>query len=177
MPIEIERRFLVTADGWREHVAWVAELRQAYLLQRDDGLTVRIRSQKQVDQEDQSWLTIKAVPEGPAPAHARLEFEYPIPADHAQELMQRSPWSLEKVRHGLQLPDGEWVLDVFFGKNSPLVIAEVELNSAEDSLTIPPWCGQEVTGVNQLSNAALAFHPWQSWSQEDREPFVSFLPS
>lgn len=120
MPLEIERRFLVSGDGWREHVVWVAELRQGYLLRRDDGLTARIRLQQQLDREHQSWLTIKALPQAGAPANARLEFEYPIPVADAQELLRLAPWCLDKRRHGLRLPDGDWVLDVFSGNNAPL---------------------------------------------------------
>lgn len=168
MPLEIERRFLVSGDGWREHVTWEAELRQGYLLNREDGLTARIRLQQQLNREHQSWLTIKALPPQGAPAHARLEFEYPIPMEDAKALLDHAHWRVEKCRYGLQLPDGDWVLDVFSGENSPLVIAEVELQHPEDALQIPRWCGQEVTGVHQLSNAALASHPWQNWSAEDR---------
>ena len=171
MPLEIERRFLVSGEGWRAHVAWAAELSQGYLLNRADGLTARIRLQQQLNQNHQSWLTIKAVPHSGAPAHTRLEFEYPIPVEDAEELLKHAPWRVEKRRHGLHLPGGDWVLDVFSGENSPLVIAEVELQHPEAALQIPPWCGREVTGLYKFSNAALACHPWQGWSDEERQAF------
>lgn len=169
MPLEIERRFLVATDGWRDHVAWVAELQQGYLVQRNDGLTIRIRVQYQLNQAPQSWLTIKAVPGAAAPASARLEFEYAIPLADAMDLLSQAPWRVEKCRHGLRLPDGDWVLDVFGGDNAPLMIAEVELQHPEDPVAIPSWCGQEITGLHQLSNAALACHPLASWTRADHE--------
>ena len=166
MALEIERRFLVTGTTWRAHVGWEAELSQGYLLSRDDGLTVRVRMQQQMNREPQAWLTIKAVPSSGAPTYARLEYEYPIPIADAQAILALAPCRLEKHRHGLLLPGGDWILDVFSGKNAPLVIAEVELKHPEDPIEIPPWCGKEITGLHQLSNASLSFNPLQQWDQE-----------
>jgi len=168
MALEIERRFLVSGDGWREHVGWQADLEQGYLLNREDGLTTRVRLQKQGDGKQQAWLTIKAKAESGAPKYARLEFEYPIPVEDAEALLKLSTWQLIKKRHGLLLPGGDWVLDVFSGKNAPLVIAEVELQQPEDQPHIPSWCAKEITGMHQLSNAALAQTPIEDWSREQR---------
>lgn len=178
MPLEIERRFLVINGGWRDHVAWEAELRQGYLLSREDGLTVRIRLQQQLNRDPECWLTIKALPDPGAPAHARQEFEYPIPDQDAEELLKHSASRLEKRRYGLWLSDGgDWVIDVFSGGNFPLVIAEVELQHPQQALQIPPWCGQEITGLHKFSNACLASHPWQSWCQEEQRALPSVLLS
>lgn len=166
MALEIERRFLVIGSGWRAHVGWEAELNQGYLLRREDGLTVRVRLQEQRNQEPRSWLTIKAVPKSGAPAHARLEYEYPIPIPDAQAILALASSRLTKNRHGLLLPGGDWILDVFSGENAPLVIAEVELKHPEDPLEIPPWCGKEITGLHQFSNASLSFNPIQKWEKE-----------
>jgi CYTH domain-containing protein len=167
MALEIERRFLVTGDAWQAHVSWVAEFRQGYLQSREDGLTTRIRLQQAGSGGEQAWLTIKAVPDGASVA-TRLEFEYAIPVADAEALLALSSWRLEKQRHGLLLPGGEWVLDVFLGANAPLVIAEVELLHADQEVEIPAWCGNEITGLHQLSNASLARHPWQSWDASKR---------
>lgn len=169
MALEIERRFLVTGEGWRAHAVWEAELRQGYLLNREDGLTARVRLQRRDNGEAAAWLTIKAKAEGEVPSHARLEFDYAIPVEDALALLRLTPWQVNKTRHGLHLPGGEWVLDVFSGHNAPLVIAEVEVQSPEDSPSIPSWCGKEVTGLHHLSNAALAQRPLEHWSLEDRE--------
>ncbi|MFN9623064.1 MAG: CYTH domain-containing protein [Cyanobacteriota bacterium] len=169
MALEIERRFLVTNEGWRDHVVWEAELRQGYLLNREDGLTARVRLQHRLNEEAGAWLTIKAKAEDNAPSHARLEFEYAIPAADALALLGLTPWQVNKKRHGLRLPGGDWVLDVFSDANTPLVIAEVELQHPDDTPSIPSWCGKEVTGLHLLSNAALSQRPLESWSPEDRQ--------
>jgi adenylate cyclase len=167
MALEIERRFLVTGDAWQAHVSWVAEFRQGYLQSREDGLTTRIRLQQAGSRGEQAWLTIKAVPDGASVA-TRLEFEYAIPVADAEALLALSSWRLEKQRHGLRLPGGEWVLDVFCGANAPLVIAEVELLHADQEIEIPAWCGKEITGLHELSNASLARQPWQGWDASKR---------
>jgi CYTH domain-containing protein len=82
---------------------------------------------------------------------------------------------LHKQRYGLNLPGGAWVLDVFAGNNAPLVVAEVELADPDQILNLPAWCGEELTGKYQLSNAALARHPLQKWSDAElRELLPSF---
>ena len=167
MPLEIERRFLVVGEGWRQHCLWQVEICQGYLVRQADGLTLRVRtSQGKSDTAPQAWLTLKAIPPGrpSAPASVRLEYEYPIPHGDALELLELAPEQLRKQRYGLNLPGGEWVLDVFAENNAPLVVAEVELVDPDGILNVPAWCGEELTGRHQLSNAALARRPLQQWS-------------
>jgi CYTH domain-containing protein len=167
MPLEIERRFLVVGEGWRQHCLWQVEICQGYLVRQADGLTLRVRtSQGKSDTAPQAWLTLKAIPPGgpSAPASVRLEYEYPIPHGDALELLELAPEQLRKQRYGLNLPGGEWVLDVFAETNAPLVVAEVELGEPDGILNVPAWCGEELTGRHQLSNAALARRPLQQWS-------------
>lgn len=169
MALEIERRFLVRGDGWQAHVGWEADLRQGYLLHGEDGLTVRVRLQRDGSGVQQAWLTIKALAPSEAPSHARLEFEYAIPVEDAHALLALAPWQVSKKRYGLRLPGGDWVLDVFSGSNAPLVIAEVEMEQPEDNPAIPSWCAKEVTGIQPLSNAALAHRPLQDWPVPERQ--------
>jgi CYTH domain-containing protein len=164
MALEIERRFLVAGDGWREHVCWSRQLQQGYLAGSARGLTLRVRS----DGAGAAWLTLKY----PAAGIARHEFEYAIPPGDAQALLERSEARLLKCRHGLDLPGGDWVLDVFDAENAPLVIAEVELESEEQALELPGWCRREITGIGAFSNAALAQRPFASWSAEERDPWL-----
>ncbi|MFM7733028.1 MAG: hypothetical protein ACKO6F_06135, partial [Cyanobium sp.] len=77
-----------------------------------------------------------------------------------------------KRRYGLDLPGGDWVLDVFEGANAPLVLAEVELARADQALTVPPWCVLELSGRHELSNAALAERPLAAWSEEERRALL-----
>lgn len=180
MALEIERRFLVSGDAWRSHVCWHADLRQGYLLADGQGRTVRVRLSEQ-GEKAQAWLTLKA-PQPPGTtdddgAITRLEFEYSIPLDDAKALLRLAPHELAKRRHGLDLPGGEWVLDVFEGANAPLVVAEVELVSAASPLVLPSWCGREISGRHELSNAALARRPLSLWSAVERdELFTASAP-
>ncbi len=179
MAVEIERRFLVAGHDWRPHIRWQALLRQGYLVANREGIVVRVRiSQSQNPSgEDCSpvspmaWLTLKAAPPGGEPGQeslSRLEFEYAIPELDAIEMLTLTNRQLSKVRYGLDLPDGDWVLDVFAGANSPLVLAEVELLRPDQPVSIPAWCVREVTGCHALSNAALAERPLNEWSPSER---------
>jgi len=164
MALEIERRFLVAGEGWREHIRWDRHLLQGYLAGSADGLTLRVRS----DGVEAAWLTLKY----PAAGIARHEFEYAIPLSDAEALLERSGASLLKRRFGLDLPGGDWVLDVFEAANAPLVIAEVELESESAAVEIPPWCCLEITGDGAFSNAALAQRPFQAWPDQERQAWL-----
>ena len=183
LALEIERRFLVAGDQWKPHCIWRAHLRQGYLSRPGDGLSVRVRISERRDGVEavaavaparEAWLTLKAPPPpGSSPtamdgALARQEFEYAIPPDDAEALLALTDQQLIKSRFGLDLPGGDWVLDVFGGDNAPLVVAEVELDDAADRPPVPAWCVRELTGRRELSNASLASHPLQSWSPAAR---------
>jgi CYTH domain-containing protein len=192
MALEIERRFLVRGSEWRRHILWEARLEQGYLVAAADGLTVRVR--RASGAVPGAWLTLKArAPQGAGSAGERLqglgpdglvrqEFEYPIPPGDAGALLALAPQQLSKWRYGLDLPGGDWVLDVFEGENAPLVVAEVEFELASlpsgvvpgEGLTLelPPWCVQELTGRHELSNAALARCPLARWPEAQRRALL-----
>jgi CYTH domain-containing protein len=148
MGIEIERKYLITGDGWREHVTSTQLLRQGYLT-AGSGVTVRVRT---VD-DGVGYLTIKSG----GSALARAEFEYEVPiADARQMLGYIRGAQIEKLRHGLDLPGGDWVVDEFQGRHAGLLIAEVELETPTGQLDLPDWLGDEVTGDPQYYNSSLA---------------------
>ena len=173
MALEIERRFLVAGDGWRPLVRWSARLRQGYLSRAGDSLTLRVRL-SEARGPAQAWLTIKAPPPGGADAITRLEFEYPIPLADGEALLALTAQRVEKWRHGLALPGGDRVLDVFEGANTPLVVAEVELAAADQPLELPEWCARELSGRQELSNAALAARPLAHWSEAELQALFAF---
>ena len=163
MPLEIERRFLVSGSDWRKHAGEPQPLRQGYLASSEQGITVRMRLRA----DGRAWLTLKA----PADGIARHEFEYDLPSSDAEALWALAPHRLVKTRYALALPGGDWVLDCFEGENAPLVLAEVELPSADVPLTVPSWCGLEITGDHRWSNAALARHPLSAWPETLKRSF------
>jgi adenylate cyclase len=180
MALEIERRFLVVGEAWRPLVRSRSWLRQGYLSRAGDDLTLRVRlRQLDPDGRSEAWLTLKAPPPGvtaPPPGAAealtRLEFEYPIPLADGEALLALTERQVCKWRHDLELPGGDWVLDVFAGANAPLVVAEVELAAADQELAVPVWCGRELSGRQELSNAALALRPLAAWSEAERHALL-----
>lgn len=166
MAVEIERRFLVISDGWMHHAVAAHDLRQGYLASSADGVTVRLRLRA----DGQAWLTLKASAD--PTGLVRHEFEYPIPMADAEALWTLAPHRLEKTRHSLDLPGGDWVVDCFAGRNAPLLLAEVELPSRDAPLSIPDWCGPELTGDPRWTNAVLAIQPVQSWTHAERQRFA-----
>lgn len=153
MPLEIERKFLVNDDGWRGD--WPhSEIRQGYLT-TDDAVTVRVRTDG-----PGATLTVK----GGSSGAVRSEYEYPVPIEHAREMLALCrPPLVEKVRHRVPFAGLTWELDVFTGDNAGLVIAEVELKHPRQSLTLPPWIGREVTEDVRYRNSYLARHPFRTW--------------
>lgn len=162
MGLEIERRFLVRGDAWRSLAGPPQRLRQGYLASSAEGITVRIRLQS----DGQAWLTLKAAAD--SSGIVRHEFEYSIPASDAEALWTLAPHRLEKTRYALELEDGDWVVDCFSDRNAPLVLAEVELDRADQALTLPDWCVAELTGESRWANAVLASQPVSSWPEQER---------
>jgi len=157
MGIEIERKFLVTGEGWRQPDAqWLS---QGYL-SRDPLRTVRVRVAG-----EEAFLTIKGKTEG----IARPEFEYPIPIADARALLALCDGPLvEKFRHRVAWGGLVWEVDEFHAANAGLVVAEVELASAEQAFAPPPWLGVEVSHDPRYFNANLAQHPYSAWPTLER---------
>tara|TARA_B100000214_G_C23857350_1_gene576356 strand:- start:333 stop:833 length:501 start_codon:yes stop_codon:yes gene_type:complete len=160
MGIEIERRFLVENDDWRSQALFSEDYSQAYLNSDKDEWTVRVR----IIDNNQSLMTLKS-------SFKRMvnhEFEYSIPIQDAIELLNLSKYKIFKTRYKLKIKNKDWVVDYFFGSNSSLKIAEIELNSEHEKIEIPSWCGQEITGIKSLSNASLAITPISELSVKER---------
>ncbi len=152
MGVEIERKFLVRGDGWRQGEG--RYLCQAYL-NRDPARTVRVR----IDGE-QAFLTIK----GRSVGATRSEFEYAIPVADAQALLALADGpAVEKRRHLVPMGELVWEIDEFLGANAPLVVAEIELPREDQPFERPAWVGEEVTQDPRYFNSALAARPFSTW--------------
>lgn len=152
MGIEIERKFLVCGQGWRQGQA--LRYSQGYL-NRAAERTVRVRIAG-----EQAFLTIKGRSQGAS----RLEFEYPVPLADAQALQQLCEGPLiEKTRYTLEQDGLRWEVDEFHGENTGLVLAEVELASEDQAITRPDWLGEEVTGDERYYNSRLSEQPFGRW--------------
>lgn len=151
MGIEIERKFLVTGDEWRMSSTGSAALRQGYL-STSAKATVRIR----VLDDSRAVLTLK----GPTDGISRAEFEYAVPLDEGRALLEMSrPNVVEKRRYLVPHGGLTWEVDVFEGAHEGLIMAEVELASADQSFELPPWAGMEVSHDDRYANASLSRNP------------------
>lgn len=154
MGIEIERKFLVIGDAWRQPQP--VHFRQGYL-NRDRQRTVRVRVA-----DAAAWLTIK----GPTADATRAEFEYVVPRTDAAALLALADGPvLEKYRHHVACGGFTWDVDEFLGANAGLVVAEIELARADQPFPHPPWLGREVTGEARYYNANLAVTPYSMWRE------------
>ena len=153
MGVEIERKFLTGSESWKEEAVGIPYT-QGYLC-REHGRTVRIRMAG-----DKAFLTVKGASEG----CVRPEFEYQIPSEDAREMLALCDGPLiDKTRHRIPFAGHVWEVDEFHGENAGLVVAEVELRSADEPVELPPWIGTEVTGDRRYDNSSLSVHPFLSW--------------
>ena len=153
---EIERKYLVHEDeAWRSAAGTV--YRQGYLSTVKER-TVRVRTIG-----DKAYLTIKGITVGAT----RLEYEYEIPLDEANELLDQlcERPLIEKKRRKLEFDGLTWEVDEFFGDNAGLILAEVELEDEEQSFARPAWIAQEVTDDARYFNANLVSYPYFQWKE------------
>lgn len=155
MPLEIERKYTVINDAWRNQAVG-SHYVQGYL-SLDPERTVRVRMVA-----DQAWLTIK----GRSRGMVRSEYEYPIPPGHAGELLGMClPPLIEKTRYCVMHAGLTWEVDEFSGENAGLLVAEIELDSADQIPELPDWVGDEVTDDPRYYNASLVRHPYRLWRE------------
>jgi len=161
MPIEIERKFLVTSDAWRTAAHEVVPMAQGYINDQaamDSGAqraSVRVRIAGA-----EAFLNIKSREAG----HTRQEFDYPIPLEDGRALLALcTGGTIDKRRHLVHHAGHLWEVDEFLGDNAGLVVAEVELGAADEAFERPPWLGEEVTDQARYYNLALASHPFNRW--------------
>lgn len=155
MGLEIERKFLVINDQWKDSVISESVLKQGYLSLQANA-TVRVR----VDGH-QAFLTVKSATTG----ISRAEFEYSIPVTDAESMLQQiaeKPF-VDKIRYKVKCGDHVWDLDLFHGANLGLVVAEVELDHEQESFEMPAWAGQEVSSDSRYRNTNLVSHPFNQW--------------
>lgn len=153
MALEIERKFLVKEGAWRNEKG--TKYRQGYLNSAKER-TVRVRI---ID--GKGYLTIKGISRGAV----REEYEYDIPKAEAEAMLNNlcEKPLIEKLRYKIKFQGLVWEVDEFFGENQGLIIAEVELESEDQTVNIPEWVGEEVTGDPKYFNANLIHHPYSRW--------------
>lgn len=150
MAKEVERKFLVSRSDWRQSAEPGIAIVQFYIASTA-GRSVRVR----IRRGGQATLTIKFGGD----KRVRDEFEYPIPADDAREMMQFAVGSvIEKTRHLVRHRGHVYEVDVFGGALAGLVVAELETEAEVPDDQLPSWLGREVTGQAEFYNTSLARH-------------------
>lgn len=150
MGLEIERKFKVRSEVFRKMASSSIDIRQGYL-SRDPMRTVRIRLRCGAS-GCQGYITVKGITAGAV----REEYEYEIPAADAERMLSLCEGRmLSKTRWIVPYGDHIWEVDEFHGDLSPLIVAEVELSSPDEEITLPPFAGEEVTGDARYYNSAL----------------------
>ena len=152
--LEIERKFLVANDSWKQEVTNSTAIKQGYLNSTPERtVRVRIRGEK-------GYLTIKGKNEN----LTRKEFEYEIPLSEANELLDLCEKPIiEKIRHLVIKDEFTWEIDVFEGDNKGLIVAEIELTSENQRFETPAWIGKEVSADARYFNSSLIKLPYSKW--------------
>ncbi len=153
MALEIERKFLLKEGAWRNEKG--TKYRQGYLSSVKER-TVRVRIVN-----DNGYLTVKGISRGAV----RKEYEYEIPGAEAEAMLDElcEKPLIEKMRYKIEFKGLIWEVDEFFGENQGLLVAEVELESEDQSFVKPEWVGEEVTSDPRYFNANLIHHPYSKW--------------
>ena len=153
MAKEIERKFLVKFDKLPDLKNGV-EIKQGYLsTMKNAAVRVRLKGVK-------AYLTIK----GEITGITCSEFEYEIPTSDAQQMISEMCGNIiSKTRYEIPYKDHIWELDIFHELNAGLVIAEIELQSENETFKRPTWLGKEVTGQSKYYNSNLSKQPFINW--------------
>ena len=154
--LEIERKFLVRkGDAFKRAAFSCCRIRQGYMNCADATVRVRLR-------DDKAYLTIKSHSDDGG--LSRYEFETEIKPDEALQLLKLCRGGLiDKSRYLVKSGEHTFEVDEFYGDNEGLVMAEVELGSADEEFEKPDFIGMEVTGDKRFYNSHLLVNPFSSW--------------
>lgn len=154
--IEIERKFLVTSNNFKEEAFNKTRIIQGFL-NTDKERTVRVRLKG-----DRGFLTVKGLSSDDG--LSRFEWETEIPETDAKLLLKLCEKGvIDKVRHEIKADNHTYEVDEFFGDNEGLIIAEIELNHISEIFKKPLWLGEEVTGNEKYYNSQLSKQPYKTW--------------
>ena len=157
MGVEIERKFLVDHNKWKQLTKPIGtHFRQGYVLS-DDNRTIRIRVT-----DKHGYITFKGASSG----ISRKEFEYEIPVDEGVELLDGFAESeIEKIRYRIEFEGKTWEIDEFLGDNAGLILAEIELLKEDEEFEKPDWISIEVSDEERYYNSCLAVYSFKDWAK------------
>ena len=156
MALEIERRFLIKNDNWKEFVTKQIYIEQGYLSKSFDDWITRIR----FPGKDYKITLKKHIK-----SFTNFEFEYSIPQSDGEKIMSNLKSIIKKERFFLKVEKKSWIIDCFKENNYPLEIAEIELSNVEEDLNFPSFISKEITGPRHYSNFSLSTKPFSQWNE------------
>lgn len=157
--LEIERKFLVTSDTFKKEAHTQTRIKQGYL-STDPERTVRVRIKG-----EKGFLTIKG--KSNETGTTRVEVEEEIAFAKAETLLKLClSGIIDKTRYEVTIGHHTWEVDEFYGDNTGLLLAEIELSNENESFTKPTWIGKEVTADKKYYNSYISTHPFNTWSEK-----------
>ena len=157
MALEIERRFLIKNDNWKQFITKKIFIEQGYLSKNIDDWIIRIRFTG-----NEFRIALKKHIEN----FTSFEYEYSIPRKDGETIMSNLSNTIKKERFFLEVEKRSWIIDCFKENNYPLEIAEIELSREEDDLSLPSFISKEITGLTDYSNFSLANKPFSEWKED-----------
>jgi len=157
MALEIERRFLIKNDTWKEFITKKICIEQGYLSKSLDDWIIRIR----FTGKDYKIALKKHIE-----SFTNFEFEYSIPRKDGETIMSNLSNTIKKERFFLKVEKKSWIIDCFKENNYPLEIAEIELANEKEDLSLPSFILKEITGLKHYSNFSLANKPFSKWEDD-----------
>ncbi len=154
MALEIERRFLIKNDNWKEFITKKISIEQGYLSKSLDDWIIRIRF---------TGKDFKIALKKHIESFTNFEFEYSIPQKDGEKIMSNVANTIKKERFFLEVERKTWIVDCFKENNYPLEIAEIELSREGEDLSIPSFISKEITGLTHYSNFSLSKKPFSEW--------------
>ena len=157
MALEIERRFLIRNDKWKDFITEKIFIEQGYLSKSLGDWIIRIRF---------TGKDFKIALKKHIKNFTNFEFEYSIPRKDGEIIMSNLSNTIKKERFFLEVEKKSWILDCFKENNYPLQIAEVELSNEDEDLSLPSFISKEITGLQNYSNFSLADKPFSKWKDD-----------
>ena len=164
MTFEIERRFLIKNDNWKEFITKKIVIEQGYLTKSLDDWIIRIRF---------TGKDFKIALKKHIASFTNFEFEYSIPQKDGETIMSNLSNTIKKERFFLEVEKKFWIIDCFKDNNYPLEIAEIELSNEDEDLVLPSFISKEITELTHYSNFSLANNPFSEWEGDYLTTFKS----
>ena len=158
MSLEIERRFLIKNDSWKQFITKKTLIEQGYLSYCFEDWIVRIRF---------NGKNFKIALKKHIKNFTNFEFEYLIPQSDGEKIMSNLTNTIKKERFFLEIEKKIWIIDCFQEKNFPLEVAEIELSNEKEKFKLPAFISNEITGIKNFSNFSLSKYPFSQWENKD----------